>query len=367
MQVKGLTQLMHTQFYRDRLVHTHFKGTAWEKMFSSWEAGAFIPWRWGSLVNVCKGLWRRKGPLTTMWSSIKFTCSNTWSGASASSGMLNKASEAIASSWFWAYLDFILLCAGALEELSSWCEGCPCHGHERPGCPFKGRRAPELSTGRFRIFLKDQCSLVSAMFMAASAALDDHSRGVLMQEWQTAMQVITTTLRVKTANWKALPWILAGVASNDEDLARVAGSRALALFDSESFGFKHPLSQKFLSKHGPLRQNVEDFLGGAPRAPMNELCSHLGALALIRIVERETEGMHKDIKSVISRSPNASLAYVSTELRAKLFIDLLSQPAALEFAAEKFHYLNQSLQLSNTAAFLAAGPGVESLICFGMF
>ena len=215
MQVKGLTQLMHTQFYRDRLVHTHFKGTVWANMFSSWEAGAFIPWRWGSLVNVCKGLWRRKGPLTTMWSSIKFTCGNTWSGSSASSGMLSKASEAIESGWFWAYLDFILLCAGALEELSSWCEGCTCHGHRRPGCPFKGRRAPELATGRFSIFLKEQCSLVSALFVAASAALDDQSRAVLMQEWQTAMQVITSTLRVQDSKlegfaldlgWSCFQW-----------------------------------------------------------------------------------------------------------------------------------------------------------------
>ena len=286
-----------------------------------------------------------------------------WSGSNATTGFLGKSDSAISSRWFWSYLDFIILCAGAIEELSSWAEGCECHGHTRQHCVFKGRRSPELATGVFSKFLKQQCALASSEFLVASAGLDDRERGALMKEWQSAMEIITTVLRVKTAHWKTLPWILGGVASGDEGLARAAARRACDLFaHTDSPGRNHPLSAKFLAD-GPLRDELEMFLGGVKRADLQLLRQHLGALSLVRVVERQTEGMHRDIKNTLSRSPNASLAYISTELRAKHFSEMLSSPDLLEEAASQYDYLTESVHLSTTVASFVGGPGVDSWQC----
>jgi hypothetical protein len=43
------------------------------------------------------------------------------------------------------YQDFIILCAGALKELSSWTEACECHGHTATWCVWQGRKAPKLA------------------------------------------------------------------------------------------------------------------------------------------------------------------------------------------------------------------------------
>ena len=42
------------------------------------------------------------------------------------------------------YQDFIILCAGALKELSSWTEACECHGHTATWC-VKGEESTRVS------------------------------------------------------------------------------------------------------------------------------------------------------------------------------------------------------------------------------
>ena len=288
-----------------------------------------------------------KGALTSLWSITKFTCNQTWSGSNSATGMLSKANEAITSVWFWAYVEFILLCAGALEELSSWCEACECHGFERTDCVFKARRSSEFATGAFNAFLQQQCSLASSFFIAASAALDYEDRAALMREWQVAMEIITSTLRVKISNWQTLPWLLCGVAATDEGAARAAGRRAIELFDARATGYNHPVSIRLLQ--GDLRSDLEDFLGGATRRSLPNLCKQLGALRCMRIAERQTEGLHRDIKACLYRSPNAGCSYVSTELRAKLFTELLSEPSFLEEAASRYTHLNEAVNLSTNS------------------
>ena len=41
---------------------------------------------------------------------------------------IQKFDTAVKSTWFWTYLDFLLVVAGSIEQMSSWTELCPCHG-----------------------------------------------------------------------------------------------------------------------------------------------------------------------------------------------------------------------------------------------
>lgn len=60
------------------------------------------------------------------------------------------------------------------------------------------------------------------------------------------------TKQVKTSCWNSLPWILCGLAADDEELARTAGRQAIAKFNCSDpspiaiFGRSHRQSQRFL-------------------------------------------------------------------------------------------------------------------------
>ena len=83
-------------------------------------------------------------------------------GSGSSAKFIEKASNAIASPWFWGYCAMVGLLAGFCADLSGWAEGCACHEEEHgapgarsyhlrkqqfQGCHCKGRRAPELAAG----------------------------------------------------------------------------------------------------------------------------------------------------------------------------------------------------------------------------
>ena len=109
---------------------------------------------------------------------------------------------------------------------------------------------------------------------------------------------------LKTIHWQKLPWILCGLAVHESERARAIARRAMQMFDDEqnidaliTFGRRHPLSQRFLKRDQPLRGLLEQFVQGADLtadAELEPLREWVGALRLIRIVERETEatGLH---------------------------------------------------------------------------
>lgn len=97
------------------------------------------------------------------------------------------------------------------------------------------------------------------------------------------------------------------------------------------------MTRRFLSKdYEPsdindvaLRQSLDDFIDGAELHALPHLKKWIGALRLLRLVERETEGMHRSVNKVLSRAPNVSEAYISTERRSDLIMNtVLRSPKA---------------------------------------
>eukprot|EP00973_Karenia_brevis_P007485 1013058-Karenia_brevis.AAC.1 len=85
----------------------------------------------------------------------------------------------------------------------------------------------------------------------------------------------------------------------------------------------------------PLRDELLAFIWGTRMADLPNLSRWVGALRLIRIVERMTEGIHRDIKQVFSRAPSASDAYLSTELRSEQADHELNKPDLLQKLCEE--------------------------------
>eukprot|EP00438_Fugacium_kawagutii_P008672 Skav218415 [mRNA] locus=scaffold4660:8100:9778:- [translate_table: standard] len=300
-KLSALNTLMHQKYYRDRLKHL-MSGTPYVRLFEYHSAGCLILWRWGSLVTVCESFHKLEGALRTHWDLRKFLAGNGDNDGEASGNreLFAKADSAIRSNFFWAYLKFVLLIHGVINDLGLWSEGCPCHGHKDSSCPLKGRRAPELAAGFFWTFLHQTFCTASSVFSAIAAGLGERS-----QEWEwlstdynMACDIAIAELQVKTVHWGQLPWLLCGLGMPDCEVARSCARKAIAAYENDSIDAlhamarRHPMVKRFLKPGGELRYLVDQFLLGANMAKdddMRPLREWVGALRLIRIVERETE------------------------------------------------------------------------------
>ncbi|CAE7355853.1 unnamed protein product [Symbiodinium sp. KB8] len=326
--LKPANTLLHQAYYRDR-VRELFKNQPTEWLFKHFEGGNLIAWRWGSLLDVCRALHKREGALRTGWSLRKFlriARSSTDGPEGAADGDVgtsrgkktqlsdgdHKTFKAADSAWtsryFWSYLKFILLLGGIVDDLSTWGEACPCHAWSKQGCPLRGRRAPECATGAFDTFLQGVLATASSLFVACAAGLGHGSPEwvQLNRDWHTAVDVISTELRAKTSHWKELPWLLCGIAFPESDRARSVARAAIAKYDNPDrvdpltvYARRHRMTQRFLKSdyesHDdadvPLRGLLESFIQGSilDDEDMKPLREALGALRLVRVVERSTE------------------------------------------------------------------------------
>jgi hypothetical protein len=244
--------------------------------------------------------------------------------------MVALANEAVHSTFFWAYLEFLLVAAGCLDKLSSWTEGCSCHeefapslawkprqraiskqlaelvGHDPDAgykCKLKGRRCHEFAAGIFADFLeavavKGICDMIP---IAGGLPENSHERQCLLADWTIAIDTILTEVKLKTQYWSTLPWVLCALAFDDVELSRAKGRRAIQMYDESlihaSVDVHHQLSLRFLDTgyvgaqcHDiALRSQLDDFLGGVRLRDLPELRSWVGGLRLIRSNERPTE------------------------------------------------------------------------------
>lgn len=98
-------EMLHTSHYRDRLREKIFTDSGYESLFTSFEGGNLIMWRWGSLVATSRALKRRAGPLRMLWSLEAYL-----SGAAAGEDVKTKTESlkafyaAVSDPFFWHYL-----------------------------------------------------------------------------------------------------------------------------------------------------------------------------------------------------------------------------------------------------------------------
>ncbi|CAJ1378576.1 unnamed protein product [Effrenium voratum] len=266
-KLQSLNMLLYQKYYRDRVKVLFDRDPVWKRLFTHYEGGNLILWRWGSLVEVCEAIQKREGALKARWSLSSFLRVGhnlpaeddeegpaPFARATATANF-NLADEAIRSPYFWCYLRMILLVHGMINDLGTWAEGCSCHGFSRGNCQLKGRRSAECAAGVYDDFLDTTLAVASSFFAVAVAGLapEGDEWNNLHSDWNCAFDVIATEVRTKCAHWRQLPWLLCGVSLPEQEHARAIARKAIRLHDDESkmdaltlAGRKHPLSQRFL-------------------------------------------------------------------------------------------------------------------------
>lgn len=190
-----------------------------------------------------------------------------------------------------------------LPPAASLLPGCECHNFSQP-CPLRGRRAPECAAGQFEEFVGKTVAIAQSLFIAIGAGLGETSSEwkKLNNEWNIGLDCIITECKLKTAHWQKLPWLLCGLAVREQERARAIGRRCVQMFDDAGnmdamiiFGRRHPLTARFLNRNfagQSLRTMLDQFLQGSDLSndpDLGLLRQWIGALRLIRVVERETE------------------------------------------------------------------------------
>ncbi len=132
------------------------------------------------------------------------------------------------------------------------------------------------------------------------------------------------------------------------------------LSPSAIYGRKHPLSRRFLDYNfgdgQSLRHSLDEFINGVSRRDLDRFCAWCGALRLMKTTEQPTEGLHRSLHQIMSRAPNASPAYLSTESRLPMFGKAFNSPETLARLAQTNEDLCSLKDLTKAIARLIGGP-----------
>ena len=205
---------------------------------SFWDKGSFIMWRWSSITDVVSGLLCRRGALHVGWNPNKFMGKDNQDQDQDQEGAAGEApakgsntfridkkfatqvTNAVQSRLFWSYCLLIETLGGLVDNISSWSEGCECHGeisvstssyskrrklisadlqktanphgldaHESAlevTCLMRGRRSAEYAAGIFEDFLQDLVAQAYSHLPGILSALDPRDADIVSSDWTLA-------------------------------------------------------------------------------------------------------------------------------------------------------------------------------------
>lgn len=290
--------------------------------------------RWGEVHLYCRRLDALMPLLQACWSYQKFarglskTTREDTDIISDSRGF----AEAIQDRWFVGYMRMVLLLGDVVEQLTLWAERCPCHnrvlakyhdsqishmpahvlrsecGADRAlhmstlSCPLRGCRAPELAAGEVVGVLDEAWkAALGDLIIACRGELDNVTWLGLLRDFELAKGYCVFILTSKLQVWEELPWRLCALAHVSASVARRAAVDALQMFERVSDEqLHHRVSQRFLSRGSPLRNQLEEFAKGRPMDALDHLRMAVAPLRFIPVTERSVEAPHGRIKRNIT-------------------------------------------------------------------
>ena len=173
----------------------------------------------------------------------------------------------------------------------------------------------ELVTGRLVSFFDTLAAQTSLNLAEDLQHFLRHDQwAVVDQDLRYAKAAIRAGLEVKFDWTKRLPWVLAGLASEDEDQARVFGSSAVAFSIRRRHSCWHSAMQYPKNVSNPAadcENNWTDFSLAILLARCPQLYQETCAFALVPIAERYIEGGHAAIKKKSDTPPMDGAAAVS--------------------------------------------------------
>eukprot|EP00959_Pyramimonas_sp_CCMP1952_P197326 4126634-Pyramimonas_sp.AAC.1 len=128
-------------------------------------------------------------------------------------------------------------------------------------CPLAGKRAPELAAGHIMNVMdsmarKGAADLMSEVSYLATPEGGREELDDLLQTWHSATAHLKLVLRTKTDFWQRMPWLLCGLAHNDQaEAQRVARDVINALDTTPDKTLHHRVAHQFMFD-GPLHGDL---------------------------------------------------------------------------------------------------------------
>ena len=247
------------------------------------------------------------------------------------------------------YTKMVLMLDDIAAKLGAWAEGCECHEEElvekarkvkrrrknfkknqpfhhriqhrreQHECKRKGKRPPELATGKLHAYLKET---VQAAYAELMQTVRPHCTEADWQkieaDWRFGVAHLTTELVQKLAFWQRLPWKLAGMGVTPESGAKACAQVCIDIYDASVVlageDSHHRKTNQMLSKTGSFRPQIDLWLSEVSLGLLPDLKSEITALANIPVVERIIEARGSDVTTAL-KAGTVGIGRVSSELR----------------------------------------------------
>jgi hypothetical protein len=251
----------------------------------------------------------------------------------------------------------------AADQRGNWCEGCGLHEHllhdpsgtasgnarkyvaacRGSGCPWAGRRGPELAA-------RGVAFLVNGMLADASSDLDlaiwyrnasaDSALEVRLF-FNGMLQRLVSQIDDKLGFWECLPFSLLGVFWKDHAAAKHCCKLLIdehqLVVDSSTDHKLHRVARRFLDADSPFRAQLISFAtSDLPLSAYPELYIEIRSYAMISIVSRKVEGVHSHAKRFLKTSENGMVPACSTFLNRPSLRPLLQDWHFLQWLRQQW-------------------------------
>ena len=357
----------YLQFCLDQSEFKHRRGDFEMKLGDLYEK------RWSEVIKFC----RRLAPLLPImrltWDTGKFTHSGDGIKIKARDEFQpSRVKDILDDQLFHSYLGMVMALQSITESLAGWCEGCVCHGDElvldkrfrkkpkisaeafKRACPMKGRNLPAMATGQLLKFFERVSSTTALELAIQNRAFMNASQwNIVAKDIEQAKAGLRAALEVKFDWTKRLPWCLAALCVEDEDVdqARASGLAAVNFFDGQSRELQrmhHPVTKRFLDPEGPLRASLNSFIAGEPLSSHPDLAEAVATFMLVPVVERYIEAGHAAITKIMRNRRHRGRSAVKVSLARRLpelMVRVKEDPSALHKLAPYFSQVRKVLDI----------------------
>ena len=302
-------------------------------------------------------------------------------GGQEGAKLLQRVDDAVQSSLFWAFVDMCSTITSMLDDITSWTQGCACHGrqlmaqlkpllhgHGPLSCPMRGRRAPEVAEGALSRFI-DNLFLFndSQLALVHTAGLEEEERSRLMLDWSAMKVHMRMQFELKLSPWQRLPLSTLGLGHWDLSAARRMVWNCLVEWENltvEQQELAHPHSKRLCAD---LRPHALAFVRSEPMDQWVPLQRLRAQAAFAPILEQSIERRHAVLHQHLRCAPHHSAPFVSICERKEEVVEVVSggkinklaevceqtrtPPAAAEALGLAFHHeFAQHLDVACTLA-----------------
>ena len=279
---------------------------------------------WGVVSEGMSWVLERKLMLQQAWSAdalLQAGAPEAEGGDGADPGestkLVARVDEALSSPVFWAYLGIGSCIIDILDRITSWTQGCACHGSEvraqlKPllrglgplSCPMRGRRAPEIAEGALHRFIDGLFQFNDSQVMLVHVAgLQQDLKTRLMLDWSAMKVHLRMQFDLKLSSWKQLPLSALALGHFDVSVAQRLMWNCLVQWENLSEEQQSNAHSHTKVLFVDRRQEVLSFVRGEDRTNWPRIARTRACCAFVPVLEQSIERRHAILHQHLKSAP----------------------------------------------------------------